>query len=448
MSASPLTALPIAPPTQASSTPPPSSHNQHGPSFTSHLQNAQHQQQAASDQSASQNGDAQQNDSNSQTTNTQASAGTSSDTAKPGTDTTLPASSNDTSDDSGIDIGLPGVGTLASAVLSLIDHATSGDTHGDASASTNGATAKATTPATKQPATAATPIAPLAPIVPVPLPVAATAATTTTNANGNANNAVGGVSSNGTAGNGLAGAMTGLQKDSLSGPDFSASGANGGDANAAATAQASTDATAATQGANDVTQALAGSMVAATHTFAAAASAITDNTSQSTAGLTALGNLTATAPVVPTGTNASGAHNLGVNAQVGSSGFAKELGQQITWLSGQDIKQAQIRLNPQDLGPLDVKVSVEHGRVDVSFMTQHPAATAAVQQGLSQLNQMLSGQGLSLGHATVGQHAQQQFGASQQQQASYQGSDGAEETAESPVAAITQAAVGLVDAFA
>lgn len=97
-------------------------------------------------------------------------------------------------------------------------------------------------------------------------------------------------------------------------------------------------------------------------------------------------------------------HQLQLQPPVGSQDFASELGQQVAWLGGQDIKQARIRLNPEDLGPLDVKVSVMHGRVDVVFNAQHPAAVTAVQQSLSQLGQMLNQQGLSLGHAEVGQH--------------------------------------------
>ncbi|HUA80271.1 MAG TPA: flagellar hook-length control protein FliK, partial [Dyella sp.] len=387
MSASPLPALPITPPTPVSSAPPPSNHNPSGPSFTSHLQTAQHQQQATSDPSASQHGDTQQDGNGS--TNTQASTPSNNASDKPGTAASSSASTNDASDDDAVTLDIPGVGTLASAVLSLIDHAT-GDTHNDASPSTSGTTTKpATQTATKQTAATPAPTAALAGIVPVPLPVAAAPAAITTTANGGTSNAVDGVSSGATISKSADDSLTGLQKNALGGPDFSASGssADGSDANSPAAASVLSDVAAAVQGAANTSQASAGSAVAPTHTFAAVTSALADNTSQSTSGLAALGNLTATAPLVPAGTGATGAHNLGMNAPVGSSGFAKELGQQITWLSGQDIKQAQIRLNPQDLGPLDVKVSVEHGRVDVSFMTQHPAATAAVQQGMNQLNQ-------------------------------------------------------------
>lgn len=95
---------------------------------------------------------------------------------------------------------------------------------------------------------------------------------------------------------------------------------------------------------------------------------------------------------------------LQLPSPVGTQAFAQDLGQQVAWLGGQGIKQARIRLHPEELGSLDVKVSVTHGRVDVVFSAQHPGAVAAVQQSLPQLDHMLAQHGLSLGHAEVGQH--------------------------------------------
>ena len=97
-------------------------------------------------------------------------------------------------------------------------------------------------------------------------------------------------------------------------------------------------------------------------------------------------------------------HALQLPTPVGSHAFSHDLGQQVAWLGGQDLKQARIRLHPQELGQLDVSVSVTHGRVDVVFNAQHPAAVLAVQQSLAQLGQLLAQHGLHLGHAEVGQH--------------------------------------------
>ena len=106
----------------------------------------------------------------------------------------------------------------------------------------------------------------------------------------------------------------------------------------------------------------------------------------------------------PAATTHAAPVSVPISAPVGSHAFAQELGQQVSWFVGQDVKQARIRLHPEELGSLDLKISVNHGRVDVAFHAQHPGAVTAVQQSLPQLDQMLAQHGLSLGHAEVGQH--------------------------------------------
>jgi flagellar hook-length control protein FliK len=123
---------------------------------------------------------------------------------------------------------------------------------------------------------------------------------------------------------------------------------------------------------------------------------------QAGAGITTAANLPAaqlaTLPALGAGT-----HMLAMAAPLGSDGFHQELATQVNWLAGQDVKQARIRIHPEDLGPIDLKVSVSHDHVDVVFSVQHPGTVQALQQSLPQLGQMLAQHGLSLGHAEVGQ---------------------------------------------
>jgi flagellar hook-length control protein FliK len=199
-------------------------------------------------------------------------------------------------------------------------------------------------------------------------------------------------------------------------------------------------------------QAATGALSGAGHSAlsAVAASTATDSQPQSGGDLAAM-NGALSAPVFATLPNGIlSSHTLSINAPVNTPTFSQQLGQHVAWLGSQDIKQAQIRLNPQELGPLDVKVSIEHGKVDVAFMAQHPATVAAVQQSLSQLNQMLGGHGLSLGQATVGQQASQhQFTGSQSQSSSSGSTVAEEEPADGSASTSAQPrAIGLVDAFA
>ncbi|WNL47263.1 flagellar hook-length control protein FliK [Dyella sp. BiH032] len=151
-------------------------------------------------------------------------------------------------------------------------------------------------------------------------------------------------------------------------------------------------------------------------------------------------------PQAPAANVAHGVHTLKMDAPVGNSAFAQELGQQVAWLGGQEIKEARIRLRPEELGQLDVKVSVaEHGRVDVSFTAQHPAAVTAVQQTLGQLDLMLAGHGLSLGQAQVGQQGAGERGQGQGEKArDAVASNESEPMKSAPLPLV----VGLLDTFA
>jgi flagellar hook-length control protein FliK len=184
-------------------------------------------------------------------------------------------------------------------------------------------------------------------------------------------------------------AMDGIQDKSLS---MAAQGSDDGDE--------SVDAAAADTAQNATSDAFTNALQALT--------GASSNPGQKTDPMDALKNLTAQAmsqqPQTPSSVATTPApHVLTMQSSVDSPSFGQELSQQVTWLGGQDVKEARIRLHPEDLGELDVKVSVKQDHVDVAFIAQHPQAVHAVQQTLSQLDSMLAHHGLSLGQAQVGQ---------------------------------------------
>jgi flagellar hook-length control protein FliK len=450
MSASPLPAIQTSSPQSSIAKPVTAQGSQCGgqTAFDTHLQNAQHDQAASSDDTQVPSApNAVDQNGNSQASSGQA-CGNPIDDTKRGD-----ASTSDLSQDDAMitdSDGASGTASLAGAVLSLIDQA-AGDVGSSSTAETKSTSNKQAPQAGDHPLAGQVPssASSITPIV-LPPPVVPSASSATKGNSDSTSNANAGVVASAANNNATANAVAAAVLSPLATQSSSSTTTNsgGGDAtgDAANAASAAADNSAALPSVVDSAQALASVLSAGSH----ATSIATTSQSQSTPDLAALrGMLDTTAVAVSSGTSGTGGHSLAVNSPVGSTGFAKELGQQISWLSGQEVKQAQIRLNPQDLGPLDVKVSVDHGRVDVAFMTQHPAAAAAVQQGLGQLNQMLGGQGLSLGHATVGQHAQQQFGGQQQQHGNAQvPNDAGEAAGISTPAELERVVVGLVDAFA
>ncbi len=183
---------------------------------------------------------------------------------------------------------------------------------------------------------------------------------------------------------------------------------------------------------------------------AAQATAATPIQSDKSDPLEALRNLTTPFVQAQAPLQAAAPHAMTMNASVGTPSFAQELGQHVAWLGGQNIKEARITLHPEDLGQLDVKVSVQHDHVDVSFIAQHPNAVHAVQQTLSQLDSMLAHHGLTLGQAQVGQgnHGRGAGQGASPGSAATGDAVATDEGAVAQVAAPVVQALGLLDMFA
>lgn len=94
-----------------------------------------------------------------------------------------------------------------------------------------------------------------------------------------------------------------------------------------------------------------------------------------------------------------------VDAPVGSAGFPEELGNKITWMTHQGLQSASLRLSPEHLGPVDVRIAVQNGSATVSFNAMHADTRAALEQALPQLREMFATQGLTLADANVSQQS-------------------------------------------
>ena len=76
---------------------------------------------------------------------------------------------------------------------------------------------------------------------------------------------------------------------------------------------------------------------------------------------------------------------------------------QVQVLSEQKVQAATIRLAPEHLGPVEVRIDLNQSRVDVTFTAAHAETRAALEQTVPELRAVLMGSGLTLGQATVQQ---------------------------------------------
>lgn len=88
---------------------------------------------------------------------------------------------------------------------------------------------------------------------------------------------------------------------------------------------------------------------------------------------------------------------------VRDSAWGERIGERVVWMAGNQLKTAEIRLTPAELGPIRVQVSVEDGATNVTFHAQHAVTREAIEQALPRLREMLAENGLSLGQADVGE---------------------------------------------
>lgn len=93
----------------------------------------------------------------------------------------------------------------------------------------------------------------------------------------------------------------------------------------------------------------------------------------------------------------------------------KDLGERIVWMSNKAVPSAEIRLNPEHLGPISVRVNVADDQASVVFTAQHAATRDAIEASIPKLREMMGSQQLNLVDVNVSQGAASDQGRSQSQ---------------------------------
>lgn len=137
-----------------------------------------------------------------------------------------------------------------------------------------------------------------------------------------------------------------------------------------------------------------------------------------------------------------------VPVPVGQPQWSQAVGEKVLWLAAQNVSSAEINLHPKDLGPMQVRVSVNQEQTTVSFTSHHAVVREVLDQNLNRLRDMFSEQGLNLVNVDVSDKSfSRQQGDAQNQNAQSSSQDVAseEETAVAMSAIVQQR---LVDHYA
>ena len=95
--------------------------------------------------------------------------------------------------------------------------------------------------------------------------------------------------------------------------------------------------------------------------------------------------------------------SLSVDVPVAQPGWDKAIGERIQWMIGREIQNAEIKLTPPNLGPLEIRISVQNDQASVSFIAAQSLTREALEAAIPRLREMFGEANLNLLDVGVGQ---------------------------------------------
>ena len=94
-----------------------------------------------------------------------------------------------------------------------------------------------------------------------------------------------------------------------------------------------------------------------------------------------------------------------VQTRVGERAWDQAVGEKLVWMVNQKHQVAQLHLNPPELGPLKISISLDQNQASAQFFSAHASVREALETAMPRLREMLADSGITLGNASVGTEA-------------------------------------------
>lgn len=143
-----------------------------------------------------------------------------------------------------------------------------------------------------------------------------------------------------------------------------------------------------------------GNAAAGTSTHGTAASAeVTSDSSAAARIATLLPQFLAAAPAGGAGVTRA------IAVPMSDPSWPQALAAQVHWMAGSQVQSATLRLSPEHLGPVQVRIELQQSQINVSFSAAHAETRSALADAVPRLRELLASGGLSLGQASVQQES-------------------------------------------
>ncbi len=97
-----------------------------------------------------------------------------------------------------------------------------------------------------------------------------------------------------------------------------------------------------------------------------------------------------------------------INLPVQHPRWGNALSEKVVWMMNAQIKEAAIKLNPANLGAIEIKISLADDQASVAFNVHNSQAKEALENALPRLREMLAEGGIALNDSSVSDQSEQQ----------------------------------------
>lgn len=107
-------------------------------------------------------------------------------------------------------------------------------------------------------------------------------------------------------------------------------------------------------------------------------------------------------------TRPAGTETLHLATPMKDQAWPAEFSQKVTWMATQDKQSAQITLNPPQMGPIEISLSIKNEQATAVFVAHNAEVRELLESALPRLREALADAGVTLGQADVSAESFQQ----------------------------------------
>lgn len=93
---------------------------------------------------------------------------------------------------------------------------------------------------------------------------------------------------------------------------------------------------------------------------------------------------------------------------VNQPNWGQAVGERLMFMANAKVQAANLILNPPELGPIEVRLNMNHDQASIQFVSAHAAVRDAIEEAFPRLREMFAQNGLNLADANVSQQSAQQ----------------------------------------